>query len=222
MISPIIVAALLALPPSAPAYAHAGAQPQTQAGKPLTLTQVWTLDAMYADRFHGVSFRHPSSWQAETQFGYVPPALTFLVTAKPTAGFGYGEGPFPRARIVGPYSATNLEGFGLVYSIVPAANRSACEATASSLSYRPKHRTVLIGGRSFAVYVTGDAAMSQSNSGTLYAAYVRRACYLVETDVAMAHSVQDLVPALTLGQRSLINAHLLSIIKTVRINPHEQ
>ena len=221
MIFRVLVAASLGLTPNVPAYVHAGLQPQTDPRKPLTLAQVWTLDAIYADHLHGVSFKYPSSWRSVTQFGYVPPALTQSASVKPAAGFGYSEGPFPRDRIVGPYSATNLEGFGLVYSAVPAANRNACEATASSLSDRPKLQDVVVGGRSFAEYLTGGPAMSQFNSGKLYAAYVRPACYLFETDAAMSNSVQDLVPTLTSYQQSFIDKHLFSIMKTVRITPNK-
>ncbi len=35
-----------------------------QSAKPLTLAQVWTLNATYADPRHGVTFRHPGIWQA--------------------------------------------------------------------------------------------------------------------------------------------------------------
>jgi hypothetical protein len=44
--------------------------------------------------------------------GYIPPALT-QSQDEPIAGFGYEEGGFPRERVIGPYSATNLEGFGV-------------------------------------------------------------------------------------------------------------
>jgi hypothetical protein len=117
--------------------------------RPFTLKQVWALDATYVDRTHGVTFRYPSIWKAETQFGYHPPALTEREGRKPTAGFGYGEGGFPRGHIVGPYSSTNLEGFGIVYSAFSSANASACETEASSLSEANEHRAVTFGRRSF-------------------------------------------------------------------------
>ncbi len=101
-----------------PTFGQAPARP----AKPFTLTQVWTFDATYTDQQHGVTFRYPSVWQAGTGFGYHPPALTARSDEKPIAGFGYGEGGFPRDRVIGPYSATNLEGFGIVYSAIPVAN----------------------------------------------------------------------------------------------------
>jgi hypothetical protein len=64
-------------------------QAPTRPTKPHTLAQIWTLDAIYTDQQHGVNFRYPSVWQAETGFGYHPPALTSH--EKPIAGFGYGE-----------------------------------------------------------------------------------------------------------------------------------
>jgi hypothetical protein len=94
--------------------------------KPPTLAQVWTLDATYSDPAHGVTFRYPSVWQATSQFAYWPPALKDSF-APPIAGFAHDEGGFPRDQIIGPYSATNLEGFGIVYSAIKAA--SAANAT---------------------------------------------------------------------------------------------
>jgi hypothetical protein len=186
--------------------------------KPFTLTQVWTLDATYSDEPHGVTFRYPRIWESTTQFGYNPPALTEM-TPKPIAGFGYEEGGFPRDRVVGPYSTTNLEGFGIVYSATPAANTAECDARATSISETPEHRTVVFGGRAFSERDTGEAGMSQSNSGKLYATYVHPNCYLFETDVAIA-SLDDIV-GLTPAQQRFIDTHLLTIMKSVRIVPSE-
>ena len=95
-----------------PAYSQqtAAQQNTAQPSKPLTLAQVWTFDATYTDQQHGATFRYPSVWVPTTQPGYIPPALT-ASDEKPIAGFGYVEGGLPRERVVGPYSATNLEGF---------------------------------------------------------------------------------------------------------------
>src|SRR5580692_8581151 len=188
--------------------------------KPLTLTEVWTLDATYTDHQHGVTFRYPSSWEATTQFAYHPPALT-VSEATPIAGFGYSEGGFPRVRIVGPYAGTNLEGVGIVYSAVPVTSAAKCEAKAASLSDSPKHSQVIFGHRSFSVYETGEAGMSQSIEGELYAAYVGSTCYLFETDVAMASpAALDDIQALTPAQLRDINVHLLNIMKSVRVMPN--
>jgi hypothetical protein len=187
-----------------------------QPAKPLTLTQVWTLDATYTDHQHGVTFRYPSAWEATTQFAYHSPALT-VSEATPIAGFGYSEGGFPRDRIVGPYAEMNLEGVGIVYSAVPAASAAECEAKAASLSDSPKHSQVMFGHRSFSVYETGEAGMSQSIGGELYATYVGSTCYLFETDVAVA-SLDD-IQALTPAQLRYIDIHLLDIMKSVRIVP---
>jgi hypothetical protein len=186
--------------------------------KPFTLTQVWTLDGTYSDEQHGVTFRYPRIWKPMAQFGYHPPGLT-EETPKPIAGFGYEEGGFPRARVVGPYSSTNLEGFGIVYSAVPAANTAECDARATSISETPEHRTVVFGGRAFSERDTGEAGMSQSDSGKLYATYVHPNCYLFETDVATASL--DEIGGLTPAQLRFIDAHLLNIIKSVRIVPSE-
>ena len=193
------------------------AQTPAQPAKPLTLTQVWTLDATYTDHQHGVTFRYPSDWEATTQFAYVPPALT-LSEATPIAGFGYSEGGFPRHQIVGPYAGTNLEGVGMVYSAVPVASGAGCEAKAASLSDSPKHSQVIFGHRSFSVYETGGAGMSSSIAGELYATYVGSTCYLFETDVAVASpGALDDIQALTPAQLRYIDIHLLDIMKSVRI-----
>jgi len=196
-------------------------QAPTRPTKPHTLAQVWTFDAIYTDQQHGVTFRYPSVWQAGTGFGYHPPALTSH--EKPIAGFGYGEGGFPRDRVIGPYSATNLEGFGIVYSAISVANATECEARASTVSETAKHRIVVFGGRSFSEHETGEGGMSQSISGKLYATYVGPTCYLFETDVAMASpGALDDIPALTPAQLRFIDAHLLNIMKSVRIVPRKQ
>jgi hypothetical protein len=199
-----------------PTFGQAPARP----AKPFTLTQVWTFDATYTDQQHGVTFRYPSVWQAGTGFGYHPPALTARSDEKPIAGFGYGEGGFPRDRVIGPYSATNLEGFGIVYSAIPVANATECETRASSLSETTKHRIVMFGGRSFSEHETGEGGMSQSTSGKLYATYVRPICYLFETNVALASP--DDIRALTPVQLRFIDTHLLNIMKSVRIVPRKQ
>jgi hypothetical protein len=196
-------------------------QAQTQPAKPYTLTQVWTLDATYTDQQHGVTFRYPSIWRAETGFGYHPPALTS--NEKPIAGFGYQEGGFPRDRVIGPYSPTNLEGFGVVYAPTSVADAAECEMRASALSQTTEYRIVVFGGRSFSEYETRDAGMSHSISGKLYATYVPRTCYLFETDVAVIStgSVDD-IKALTREQLRFIDSHLLNIMKSVRIVPPTQ
>jgi hypothetical protein len=190
--------------------------------KPLTLSQVWTLDGVYNDRPHGVSFRYPTSWQAETRFAQQPPLLTQSEVAAPLAGFAYSEGGFPRSKVVGPYSDTNLEGFGIVYSVVAAASASACESEAASVSASQKNSVVTFGGRSFRVYATAEAGMSQSLTGKLYATYVGANCYLFETDVAVvAPGVVDNVKALTSAQQQAIDAGLEAIMKSVQISSPE-
>ena len=189
--------------------------------KPTTRKQIWTLDATYSDEEHGVTFRYPRMWRATMQFGYHPPALTMWL--EPIAGFGYREGSFPRSQLVGPYSATNLEGFGIVYSATPTASAVECEAKASSVSETSdadRASTVVFGGRSFSVRETSAQGMSQSTSGELYATYARPICYLFETDVSMASpEVVGVKQALTPAQLRFIHAHLLTIMKSVRIVP---
>ena len=190
--------------------------------RPFTLKEVWALDATYVDQTHGVIFRYPSIWKAETQFGYHPPALIEREGSKPTAGFGYEEGGFPRGHIFGPYSSTNLEGFGIVYSAVSAANASACETEASSVSEAHEHRAVAVGKRSFSEYDTGEGGMSQSNWGRLYATYSRATCYLFETDIATSSGALDEFRSLSPEELDFINEHLFGIIESVRIAPLEQ
>jgi hypothetical protein len=185
--------------------------------KPFTLTQVWTLDATYSDEQHGVTFRYPRIWDSTTQFGYNPGALT-LMTPKLTAGFGYREDGFPRSQIVGPYSTTNLEGFGIVYLAISTASAFECEAKASSVSDVHQPTTIVFADRSFSVRESGESGMSQSTAGKLYATYARPTCYLFETDVALASpEVVGVIRALTPAQLRFINAHLLTIMKSVRI-----
>jgi hypothetical protein len=205
-----------------PTFGQVGGQTPAHSAKPFTLTQVWTLDATYTDQLNGVVFRYPSVWRAETQFGYHPPALT-ASTEKPIAGFGYEEGGFPRDHVVGPYSTTNLEGFGIVYSAAPAASMAECDARATSISEAPEHRTVVFGDRTFSERETGEAGMSQSVSGKLYATYVHPNCYLFETDVAVTSpgALDDIV-GLTAAQLRFIDTHLLDIMKSVRIAPTER
>jgi len=212
----------LALLIAAPVFGQGSAQTPVRHTKPFTLTQVWRLDKTYIDSQHGVTFQYPSIWQAELQFGYIPPALYWLDAPKPIAGFGYKEGPFPRDGIVGPYSKFNLEGFGIVYAAIPAADATACEAKASSMSYTPKLGITVFGGRPFAEYETGDGAMSQGNDGKLYSTYAQSVCYLFEIDVAQIFSVQDEYRTLTQTQLNFIWGHLKDIMKSVRIEPTEQ
>jgi hypothetical protein len=200
-------------------YGLEGEQASTSPAKPLTLKEVWVLDATCTDQQHGVTFRYPSAWKAAAQFGYRPPALTESDIAKPIAGFGYEEGGFPRDHIVGPYSANKLEGFGIVYSAIPAADASACETTASSRAETktPEHRPLIFNGRSFSEHHTGQAGMSQSNSGRLYAIYVRPTCYLFETDVAAFSGTLDSVRTLSPDRLRFIEDGLLKIMKSVHI-----
>jgi len=209
-----------------PATSQQGGKTQAPAlsAKPLTLEQIWTMDATYSDDQHGVTFRYPSFWKATTWFGYHPPALKSRMESKPVAGFGYLlEDGFPRSQLLGPYSATNLEGFGIVYSAIPTASAAECDAKASSVSetsdaHRPTG--LVFGDRSFSVRETGEQGMSQSTSGKLYATYARPICYMFETDLAMASpEVVGVMQALTPAQLRFIHIHLLTIMKSVRIVP---
>jgi hypothetical protein len=186
--------------------------------KSLTSAQVWALDATYSDPQHGVTFQYPSVWRATTQFAYHPPALTRSDHAKPIAGFGYSEGGFPRSRNAGPYSDTDLEGFGVVYSAVRAANAKKCDAMAAAIADSPKHSRVVLGQRTFSDYETGEDFMSQSISGDLYVTYENRTCYFFEADVALASpAVLEDIPGLTAEQLRAIYAHLFDIVKSFRI-----
>jgi hypothetical protein len=200
------------------AFGQGMAQTPAQPPKPLTLKQVWTLDVTYTDHQHGVTFRYPSTWQATTQFAYNPPALT-LSGPPPIAGFGYSEGSFPRDRIVGPYSGTNLEGVGIVYSAVSPTSSAECEAKAASLPDSPRNSQVIFGHRSFSVYKTGEGGMSQPIEGKLYVTHEGSTCYLLETDLAVLSSGMDHIQTLTSAQLRYIDIHLLGIIKSVRIVP---
>jgi hypothetical protein len=220
MVFRTLATTLLALLHVAAQFALGGQAPANPAS-PFTLKQVWALDSTYIDQQHGVTFRYPSIWKAETQFGYHPPTLTKTDGTKPIAGFGYEEGGFPRDHIVGPYSETNLEGFGIVYSALPETNARACETVASSLSETPEHRALILGGRSFSEYDTGGAGMSQSNSGRLYATYAQSTCYLFETDMAISSGALDDFRALRPEQSNFIDKNLLKIMRSGRIAPRE-
>jgi len=201
----------------APTCARAGQGAGTPA-KPLTLTQVWTLDATYRDAEHGVSFRYPSVWEAGTAFGYHTPALSDYDETEPIAGFGYEEGGFPRGDIVGPYTRTNLEGFGLVYSALPGANLAACESRAAAVARTQEHTHTVLAGRSFTVYQTGEGGMSQWIYGELYVTYAPGTCYWFETGIAgVVTDVADGIKGLTRVQTRSIEAHLLEIMRSVRI-----
>ena len=209
------VALVTILVPVAQAKAQ---QARTQPQRPLTLAQVWKLDAVYKDSEHGVTFRYPSVWKADTQLAYVPPALSIPSDTKPIAGFAYELDGFPRARTAAPYSGTNLEGFGIVYSVIAAQSSATCKAYAASLSETGETHSALLADRSFWVYETFNFGMMQSTSGKLYATYSNHICYLFETDVAAA-SAEELenIRQLTPAQSNYIDIQLLKIMKSVRI-----
>src|SRR4051812_4771240 len=82
----------------------AAGQPTTaRSHKPLTLAQVWNLDATYKDAEHGVTFRYPSVWEADTQLAYNPPALSIPADIKPVVGFAYELDGSLLGKIVAPY-----------------------------------------------------------------------------------------------------------------------
>jgi hypothetical protein len=142
------------------------------------------------------------------------------LATEPIAGFGYEEGGFPRDRIVGPYSSTNLEGVGVVYSAVEARGIDGCKRVAASLSGAAQRGTVALGGSSFLVYEVGEGSMNQYFSGNLYTTFINHTCYLFETDVAAASVASlDDISALTKAQNDFIDANLLNIMKSVRIAP---
>jgi hypothetical protein len=209
--------AILLLVVQSPVYS--GQTESSSRRKPPTLTQIWALDATYTDPNHGVTFRYPSVWRAATQFGYHPPALKDSF-APPIAGFAYDLDGFPHDPQIGPYASTNLEGVGVLYSAIDSASAAECKKKAASLSDVSGQHRVVIDGRPFSVYETGEEGMSQSISGSLYSTYANHSCYLFETDVTLASegSLDD-VQGLTTPQLSFIFAHLQNIMKSVRIVP---
>jgi hypothetical protein len=192
----------------------AKAQSPASSHRPLTIEQLWTLDATYSDPLHGVSFRYPSAWERNDSFGYVPPALQ-----NPIAGFGYDTGGFPRRDVTGPYANTNLEGFGIVYFAVPSVTAAHCRREAYAVAHGRAHSTVMLKGRRFAVYEVDEGQlMNQSTSGTLYVTYANASCYLFETTVSAASlAVLDDIVGTTEAQDRFIDAHLKLIMRTVRI-----
>jgi hypothetical protein len=216
----IVLTAALSLSLAAQACCQNSGRDTGPSAQPLTLKQVWSLGATYVDRPSGVTFRYPSAWKPGTQFGYHPPSLVHLDGDRAIAGFIYEVGGFPRDRVVGPYSGTNLEGFGLVFATVPAASAAACDSKAASVAESAKHSQVRLGNRPFSAFGTGEAGMSQSISGTLYATWLGHTCYLFETGIAMASpDVMEDVQALTPEQSRFIEKGLLGIMKSVRIAP---
>ena len=198
--------------------------------KPLTLSQLWSLDSTYTDQQHGITFRYPSVWKPATQFGYVPPALTSAsgpyenqIPSRVT-GFGYSAGGFPR-RIAGPYTATNLEGFGFIYSVLGVASKAECDKKAAYVARnadtsRPKLPPVRIAGRSYSVFQIAGEAMNQTYTGKLYGTYNANACYLIETGVAtvLPAVVSEIqIRALTAAQLHDIDVRLWHMVETVRI-----
>lgn len=190
-----------------------------RSAKPPSLEQIWKMDATYRDAEHGVAFRYPSVWLADTQLAYVPPALSIPSDVKPIAGFAYELGGFPRDRPLGPYATTNLEGFGVVYSAIAKGSPAECRAFAESLSKTPQSHTAVIADRSFWVYQTFNFGMMQSTSGKLYATYTNHLCYLFETDVAATSAGEELenIRQLTPAECRFIDQQLLNIMKSVRI-----
>jgi hypothetical protein len=196
--------------------------------KPLTLDQVWSLDSTYTDQQHGIIFRYPSVWKPATQFGYIPPALTLAAGSHENqipmrvTGFGYLPGEFPR-RAVGPYTATNLEGFGLVYSVLAVPNAAECDQKASYVAKgadNTRLSSVRIAGHSYAIYRIAGEAMNQTYAGRLYATYSHGACYLIETGVAAVvpgASINGQLP--TPASVHGVAVHLWRLMETVRIFP---
>ena len=200
---------------------------------PSFMKRLWTLNGRYVDAKHGVSFRYPSAWSAGVQFGYWPPSLTTSENGKPIAGFGYETGGFPRSDTAGPYAQTTLEGFGIVYTALPASSAATCEAHASAIATSALATPAHFGGRRFSARETGAGGMSQSSSGTLYSTYTNATCYLFEiNETAVGEQVADDVdaeeqagenaPAIFLtgisnAQSRTIDDGLLNIMRSVRI-----
>ena len=149
--------------------------------------------------------------------------MTQYAEGHPIAGFGYEEGGFPRDRVIGPYSGTNLEGFGVAYVALASESMAACKTKAAAIADQSKYTQVVLRQRTYFVYDTGEGFMSQSIYGTLYATYAEHTCYLFETNVAEASAgVVDDVEALTTVQARAIERHLLAIMKSVRIVPQRR
>ncbi len=176
------------------------------------------MDAVDVDQQHGVTIHYPSTWQPATQFGHHPPALSQSDEVKPVKGFAFSEGGFPRRRTIGPYSGTNLEGFGVVYGTIPAANARQCDSEAAKFAESPKSAQKTIGGLMFSIRATGSAGMSQSISGKLYATHQGGTCYLFETGIAIvAPGVAANTIELTAAQRDRIEMGLSEVINSIRI-----
>jgi hypothetical protein len=158
-----VIALLGALLSQAAAGSPASGSAPAAPAKSLRLAQLWKLDARFTDAAHGVSFRYPLSWQAGTQFGSVPPALT-LAQEKSVSGFMYENRGFQPGHAIPPYSTTNLQSFGIVFSAIPAENAAACEAKASAAAAAVtdvvgKPHPVVLGGRTFSVRELSARAM---------------------------------------------------------------
>lgn len=197
----------------------------TDSSKPLTLRQVWSLDSTYTDQQHGITFLYPSVWKPATQFGYIPPALTSSAGSYenqiPTrvTGFGYLPGEFPRH--IGAYATTNLEGFGVVYSVLGVPSKAECDKKAAFVAQgadNHKLPLVRIAGLPYSVYQIAGEAMNQTYAGKLYATYHEGVCYLIETGVAAVvpgTSINGQLP--TPASVHDIDGHLWHIMETVRI-----
>jgi hypothetical protein len=219
----IQLAIFLAFAFARPSWGQSGQATPSAPSKRLSAAQVWTLDSIYTDHEHGVTFRYPSAWARGTDFAYHQPLLTVSNDAHIVASFGYHAGNFPPDDPSRPYAGTNLEGFGMVYATAAASNEAQCQAMAAAISISPKHTSVLIGKRRFSEYETSDAGMSQSIGGNLYVTFTGSTCYFFETDSgAVAAGVVDGIKDLTDRESRSIDSHLLAIMQTVRISPSKR
>jgi len=202
------------------AYGQAEQKTPPATPKRLTVAQVWTLDATYTDRGHGVTFRYPSAWTAGTGFAYHQPLLTTSSDAHIIASYGYSADSPPPDTTPAPYLGTDLEGFGFTYATAAGANQTQCETMAASIADENKHTSVLIGQRRFSGYEVAEGGMSQSIGGELYVTFAGATCYFFETDAGWkAMGVFDGIRPLTNHESSLIWAHLMTILKSIRISP---
>ena len=149
-------------------------------------SHLWTPLKTYTDTARGVSFQYPASWEAETQFGYCPGALSSSET-KPVAGFGFMVGQTANKPTDILEENVFISGFGIVYSAVPAASAVACNAMATKFlegQTSGKTKRIRLGGITYTSYDASVFATSKHTEGTLYATFRQKTCLLFETDEA--------------------------------------
>jgi len=167
----------------------------------------------FKDVSTGVTYRYPEGWKqvSENQFSLRPAFLQNR--AKIRSGVFWAPS--------GTLKRTNLMGAEFLFALQPRVSAHDCMHPVVPLASSPRVDLVPLNGIKYAHNWAGTGGLCHQMKEDIYATYQNHACYLFDLSVhTICSGAVDGMREASKKELANINAQLISILETMRIDKH--